>query len=176
MLRIRMLIVSLLLLGLTGGVFGQAENERAKSAAEVYQKAVDEARQAYIKELELAIKEAGGAGDLEEANRLAENKAALEKEGKVDENDPVALATKQLENSKWVTPGKGKGFIRFLPGNKTTNHMAVAGVWIMTDKQTALTQNGKGGDIHVFQFDEKLKQAVVHRFENANVPKTYVKR
>lgn len=154
----------------------QAEHPRARRAREAFEASVTKARAAYIQQLDEAIKEAGGAGDLDEANRLKEIKTSLELEAKGEGRDPISIRTKRLENTRWFTRKNPNGFIRFLRGNQTQNHLGTGGVWILTDKSTAITQSRNSGNIYLFRFDESLKSATVHRFEDAKQPVKYLKK
>jgi len=175
------LIPFLVLVLTTGSAFGaepQFKNERAKKAEAAYQAALKEARRAYINELDQAIKEAGGAGDLDEANKMADVKEALEEEGKFNDRDPLALVRKKLENTTWKTPSNPKGFLRFGKANKTQNHTGNGGAWVVTDEVTALTQSHGTSNIYVFKFDEDLKTATVYTFVRSekDKPRAYQRR
>ena len=146
-------------------VNAHAENKRAKDAAKAYNAALAKARKAYASELELAIKEEGGAGNLTEANRLKEVKTSIETEGKIGPNDAISVATRKLENTVWGTTKNKKGFLRLLRRNRTMNHLKVGGVWIVSDKTTAILQSGSSGNIYVMKFNEKLTGAAVHKFQ-----------
>ena len=167
-------LTTVLALGIASVV--RAEESRARVAKAAYDKAVKAAREAYIEQLELAIKEEGGAGNLEEANRLAEEKKSLELEGQLGSSDPADLAAKKLQNTTWKTRRNPKGFLRFLKDNKTQNHLKTGGVWIATDKDTVITQSRNSGAIYMFQFSKDLRSARVHRFESKGKPETYFKR
>jgi len=152
----------------------QFKNERAKKAEAAYQAALKTAREAYIKELDMAIKEAGGAGDLDDANRMSDVKEALEEEGKFNDRDPLALVRKDLEGSAWKPSSNPRGRHRFLKDNKTINYQGIKGVWVVTDEKTALTQVFESSDIYVFEFDEDRKTANVFRFvKSKDKPKFY---
>lgn len=160
------------------GAEPQFKNERGKKAEEAYQAKLKEARGAYIKELELAIKEAGGAGDLEEANKMAELKESLEEAGESEDRDDLAPVRRKLENTSWRDPANPGGYLRLLNNNKTRNHKDNRGVWVVTDEQTALTQSHSSANIYVFKFDEALKSAKVYTFVQSKEvkPRTFRKR
>ena len=139
------------------------QSERARTALQAYEAAVDEAREAYIAELELAIMEAGGQGDLDEANLLSEAKESLELESTQGESDPVRLFARELENTRWVT-GPGR-FNRFRPGNRTVNHNGDEGVWMASDEKTAVMQVFRTSSVFVFKFDDDLQSATMFKFD-----------
>ena len=151
----------MVLAGLCGAATcsAQEKNKRAQQAEKAYEAAIEQARAAYIAELETAIKEEGGEGHLDEANRLSEVKEALELEAKLGSSDPADVARSKLENSTWKTPRNPRGYIRFLKNNKTTNHLRVGGAWITFDGKTAITQSFNSGAIYLFEFDDELKNA-----------------
>lgn len=153
-----------------------AANPRAEAAEAAYKKAIDDARNIYIGELDAAIKEEGADGNLEEANKLADMKESLLLEAKLGDSDPAFVTSKRLENTRWGTRANPKGFIKFLSNNKTQNHLKTGGVWIASDESTVITQSRNSGHIYLFQFSKDLKTATVHRFENAKQPEAYFRK
>jgi len=181
MLKLVLPIAVVLVSSSVSGEEPQFNNERANKAAAAYQAKLKEAREAYIKELDVAIKEAGGAGDLDDANKLADLKEVLEKENKLDDRDPLAAVRKELEGTTWkpiTSPPSPRAFNRFRKDNKTVNHNGVEGVWIVTDENTAVMQNYNSANIFVFKFDKGLKTATVYMFEKSekNKPTTFKRR
>jgi len=139
------------------------KNERAKTAREAYQAALKEARDAYIAELERAIREEGGQGNVEEAQLLDEAKQALVDEQAGLETDPVRRFQNSLENTRWVT-GPGV-FNRFLPNNRTINHKGEKGVWMASDEKTAVMQVYNSRSVYVFKFNDNVTEATFFKFE-----------
>ena len=156
--------------------FVYAENARAKSAARAYEKAVEAARNVYIKELDEAIKEEGAAGNLKEANKLAEVKASLKLEATLGDSDPTFVTTRKLIKTRWGNKKNPKGFLQFLENNKTANHLKKPGVWIAADEFTVLTQSNNSGHIYVLRFDKDFKSAIVHRFQDAKEPVKFFRK
>lgn len=150
-----------------------AGNPRAEAA---YKKAIEDARNVYIGELHAAINEEGAAGNLDEANKLADTKESLLLEAKLGVSDPAFVTSKRLENTRWGTRANPKGFIKFLSKNRTQNHLNTGGVWLASDESTVITQSRNSGHIYLFQFSKDLRTATVHRFENAKQPVGYVRK
>ena len=157
-------LVLVLLTGTAAGDEPQFKNERAKKAEAAYQAKLKEAREAYIKELEVAIKESGGAGDLDEANKMAELKDSLVEAGESEDRDEFAAVRRELEGTTWKSSKDPRGFHRFLKDNKTINAKGTKGVWVVTDEKTAVMQNYNSADVHIFEFDDELKTAKVSKF------------
>lgn len=140
------------------------KNARAIEAQRTYEEKLKSARQEYIQELEKAIKEEGGKGNLEEANKISDEKNALELEARGGDQDPISIVRRKLEGTKWRDPSNPQGYLGFLKDYKTRNHLNRSGVWIVTDEHTAVTQSHYGNNIYVFKFDEDLKTAKVYTF------------
>lgn len=172
------LVVLLLVSNSVCGAEPQFKNERAQKAEEAYQAKLKAARESYIKELDVAIKEAGGAGELDEANKMAELKQSLEEAGESEDRDELAPFRRKLENTRWGDPTNPGGFLRLLTKGKTRNHKNYSGVWVVTDEHTALTQSNHSANIYVFKFDEEMNTAKVYTFEQSKdaKPRTFRKR
>lgn len=177
MLRSRALYPLIIITVFSQSVSGlHAENVRARAAAKAYEKAVESAREAYIKELDVAIKEEGAAGNLAEANKLAETKASLKLEATIGDSDPAFVTTRKLIKTRWGNKKNPKGFLQFLENNKTANHLKKPGVWIAADEFTVLTQSKNSGHIYVLNFDKDFKTAIVHRFIDAKEPEKFFRK
>lgn len=133
-------------------------NKTAREAQQVYEAEVAKAKADYAAKLEIAIKEAGGAGNLEEANRIA----ALKKEIESGEDDPVEKSRKALEGTRWGP--NPQSTLKLYPDRKVVFAGGHSGTWILSDPQTLLLQSEKSANINVWKFDEKLKSARVYMF------------
>lgn len=172
------LVVLLLVSSSVCGAEPQFKNQRAQKAEETYQAKLKAARESYIKELDLSIKEAGGAGELDEANKMAELRESLIEAGESEDRDELAPVRRKLENTRWGDPTNPGGFLRLLTKGKTRNHKNNSGVWVVTDELTALTQSHNSANIYVFKFDEEMRSAKVYTFEQSKnlKPRTFRKR
>ncbi len=130
----------------------------------------------FLAELTTGIKAAQDKGDQSAAKELNDEREILRMAPSIKESGPASLATKKLENTVWRTRANPTGFLRFLKDNRTVNHRGTRGVWIMSDKNTALTQSGSSGNIYVFRFKPDLRSAIVHTFKDDKKPRPYVRR
>lgn len=128
-------------------------SETAVEAQRVYEAALAKAKADYVAQLDVAIKEAGAAGDLEEANRISVARKEVNSSGVSKEDDPVAKVRKQLEGTRWG-PGKDET-IRFHEGGQAVFNKGYPVTWILSDPRTLILQSDKSSNISVWQFDKK---------------------
>ena len=160
MFRTISLTVVCLILSSTNSAVAQKpfKNKTARTAKKAYEQAIAEAKKEYVAKLKIAIKDAGGAGDLEEAKLLVAEKK------RIDEGDPLVVLRNRMIGMTWISyPGMEKrSFHR--------NHLGRCrdgGVfrWYVTAPNTIVTQRpDKKAHIFVWHFDAKLKGASVHWF------------
>ncbi|MCH7990622.1 MAG: hypothetical protein IID46_15890 [Planctomycetes bacterium] len=132
------------------------KNKTARAAQKVYEAAIVKAKKEYVAKLEIAIKEAGGAGDVDEFNKIATEKK------RVDGSDPVEKARKRIEGTRWGQDPKMPTY--FLANRKVRFADGSIGVWIMTMPRTLVLQTRNYKTIAVYNFDEKMKFARMYRF------------
>ena len=72
------------------------KNKIALAAKKSYDEAIAKAKKEYAAKLDIAIKDAGGAGDVDEANKL------LAEKKRVDGTDPIAALRRRLIGTKWT--------------------------------------------------------------------------
>lgn len=134
-------------------------NETAKSAQKTYEQAVEKAKKEYLEQLEIAIKEAGGAGDLAEANRIAAERDAI----RDSEDDPIDRLRKRLEGSRW---GINRNLtLKLNPKRKVVFAAGYPGTWILADEKTLILQSSRSANIEMWKFDESLRSAKKYTFE-----------
>ena len=143
------------------------KNKIAIGAKKDFNEAIAKAKKEYSEKLDLAIKEAGGAGDLEEANRLV-----AEKKEFGSAVSPLEKARKQIEGTRWGTSTKST--INFLSNRKVDFGGKYSGIWIMSGQQTLLLQSGKSKTITVWQFNTKLTSAQYYTF-NPHFPDDFLR-
>ena len=138
------------------------KNKVARDARKAYEEAIRQARDTYIERLDMAIKEAGSEGDLDDANRIKDELDDLKSEKVNVEHDETARNMKRLEGTRW---GPSPNLtLRLLSGNRVVFSDGDAGVWILSDPHTLLLQRRKNMKIAVWQFDSRLRTATTHRF------------
>ena len=163
-MRIWMWPVCLLVSSLTSVSAVSAEkplkSASLRKAKKAYEAAVAKARAAYVVELDKGIKAAGGAGDLDEANRIAEVKKALQADSKPLGKSPREILTRRLTGTTWrFVERKDKLTVRFRPNGLAVNSLGHKSVWIASDKNTVLQQSHVDAAIGVWKFDKQLKSA-----------------
>lgn len=132
-----------------------AGEDDGKSARERYEAAVQKALQTYKVEVEEEIKAAGARGDLDEANRLAEQRDSINE-------TPAEKLTKKLVGTKWVFDDGA--YVKFLKDGKAVNNHGVDIVWIASDEKTVLQQNQKTADLFVWKFSEDAEKVTRYAF------------
>ena len=144
------------------------ENER-KKIEDAGHKAIAKAKKEYAAKLEIAIKEAGGAGKLDEANLLATEKK------RIDGSNTIEKTRKRLEGMRWVRNSNIS--IKLNPNRHYVTNGGEPGVWLLANPRTLILQSHKSFLIGVFKFNETLTQANVYYFQKqANPPRVFKKR
>ena len=119
----------------------------------------------YAAQLEIAIKQSGGAGDIEEAKLLVAEKKRM------DGSDPLTALRRRLIGTKWNTNPKTRGWCLFGKNNVGVYSNGIQFAWHVTFENTVAFQNKRSLDIFVWHFDKRLKKATLHRFvKSAAVP------
>lgn len=137
-------------------------NEIALTAKKQYEEAIENAKKAYVEQLEVAIKDAGGAGNLEEASRIEAEKKRIEG------NDPVTIFRRRLIGTKWHTdPNNPKSWNLFKEDNEVVTFEGVRYAWYVTTEDTIIYQHPTNLNIWVWHFNEKLDRAVLHQFKKS---------
>ncbi|MCH8828899.1 MAG: hypothetical protein IID45_04900 [Planctomycetes bacterium] len=136
------------------------KNKIAVAAKKSYEQAIAEAKKEYVAKLKIAIKDAGGAGKLEEAKQIeAEMK-------RIDGTDPLTAFRRRLIGTKWNSnPKKPLNWIRFDKNNVATHKNGQRYSWYVTYKSTVILQERRNLDIYVWHFDDKLKRVDEHLFK-----------
>ena len=138
------------------------KNKIARAAKKTYEEAVAKAKAEYAAQLEIAIKQSGGAGDIEEAKLLVAEKK------RIDGSDPLMVLRRRLTGTKWNTnPTKRRQWQSFQRNNLGRNYDGAPLRWFVTAKNTVVTQRTKSTDIYVWHFDANLKKATLHAFTKA---------
>jgi len=157
--------ISLVVVGLSlaHADLAQAEepfsNQIALDAQKRYEEAIENAKKEYAAQLEIAIKDAGGAGDLEEASRLDAEKKRIEG------TDPLTQFRRRLIGSKWHSdPNNARSWNQFNENNESVTFEGVRYAWFATSEDTVIYQNPRNLNIWVWHFDDALNTAVLHQF------------
>ena len=138
------------------------KNKIGLAAKKSYDEAIAKAKKEYAAKLDIAIKDAGGAGDLEEANQLVAEKKRIEG------NDPPTVLRRRLTGTKWMTnPKAPKLLLRFETNNVGTYSNGIRFAWFVTFKNTVVFQNRQNLEIFVWHFDDKVKTARLFSFRKA---------
>lgn len=137
------------------------KNKTARAAQKTYEEAVAKAKAEYVAKLEIAVKEAGGAGDIEDAKILVAEKKRM------DGSDPLTLLRRRLVGTKWNTNPKLRGWCLFKKNNIGVYHNGTQFAWHVTFENTVVFQNKRSLVIWVWHFDDELKKAALHRFEKS---------
>lgn len=136
------------------------KNKTALAAQKTYEEAIAKAKKEYAAKLEIAVKEAGGAGDLDEATQLAAEKKRIEG------HDPLAALRRRLIGTKWY---KKASWNRFEKNNFGINSDGVRFFWVVTVKNTVVIQYARRLQIYVWHFDDKANVATLHSFKKTGV-------
>ena len=132
------------------------KNKIALAAKKSYEEAIAQAKKEYVAKLEIAIKEAGGAGDLEEANQLA-----AEKE-RIDNSDSIEKARKRLEGIRW---GKSAtSWVKLLRNGRFVSRGGTTGIWLLTTPRTVVIQIDGTKRISVWNYNKQLTAAKIYSF------------
>lgn len=133
-----------------------AEEGDGKTARERYEAAVQKALETYQTEVEVEIKAAGARGDVDEVNRLAEERDTINE-------TPAEKLTKKIEGTKWIFDDGD--YVKFLKDGKAVNNHGVDIVWIASDEKTVLQQNQKTADLFVWKFSEDAEKVTRYAFK-----------
>ena len=111
------------------------KNKIAVAAKKSYEQAIAEAKKEYVAKLKIAIKDAGGAGKLEEAKQIeAEMK-------RIDGTDPLTAFRRRMIGTKWYTELKTrKSWFGFSKDNVGVDFKGRRFVWYVTAKNTVVWQ------------------------------------
>ncbi len=144
------------------------KNKIARAAQKTYEETIAKAKETiakakkeYIAKLEIAVKEAGGKGDLEQANRIASEKKNIE----TGESDPLAAFRRRLTGTKWYNTPKRAAWNRFDKNNVGISSDKARFFWVATTKNTVVMQYVHNLVIYVWHFDDKVKAAKLHSFK-----------
>ena len=137
------------------------KNKTARAAQKTYEEAIAKAKKEYVAKLEIAVKEAGGAGDLEEANRLAAEKKNVE----TGENDPLTSFRRRMIGTKWYGRTSRNVWNRFDKNNFGVSESGYRFFWVVTVKNTVVIQYVNNLKVYVWHFDDKGRAATVFAFK-----------
>ena len=146
------------------------KNETARAAQTAYDAAIEKAKNEYAAQLELAVKEAGASGDLEEANRID----AARKKLVGDDADPVEKLRKRLLGTRWG-PSK-RTTLKFSPENKVIMSDGSIGTWTVPDGETIILQSSSSGNLAIWKFNETLTAAKIFKFSQVDEKKTVINK
>ena len=162
---IRAISITAVCLILTSANSGLAQkpfkNKTARTAKKSYEQAIAQAKKEYVAKLEIAIKEAGGAGDFEEAKLLVAEKK------RIDGTDPLTAFRRRLIGTKWNnSPRNRKNWSKFLKQNAGVDYKGKRFIWYVTAKRTVVKQYPRdfGLNIYVEHFDANLRTGTGHTF------------
>lgn len=148
------------------------KNETATTAQKNYESAIEKAKKEYLAQLEIAIKEAGAAGDLEEANRIATERDEIRGSDETEADDPVERLRKRLEGSHWGP--NPRQTIKLHPKRKVIFSAGYPGTWILADEETLILQSSKSANLEIWKFNENKRSAQVYSFTRFNKDKDLV--
>ncbi|MCH7727255.1 MAG: hypothetical protein IH991_12360 [Planctomycetes bacterium] len=171
---IRILSSLCLLVALTNNAIGDGpfKNATARKAQTAYKSAIAKAKADYSRELDKAIKESGGVGNLE-ANRIATERKRVE----TDQGDASTSSgnklRKSIEGTVWDGP---YGWIHFNKNRKAVDSDGSKRIWTIGGSNYLILQNLRTGNVEVWEFDKSLCSATKHHFEHQKEHKTTLKR
>lgn len=139
------------------------KNKTARAAQKIYEAEIAKAKKKYVAKLEVAIKEAGGAGDLDEANRIATEKKSLDSNRGGTSKNPADKLRKSMEGTTWRI-NVSKHWVRFDKNNTAVGDDGMKYIWVATPKNTIVLQNYKNARIFVWQLDKNLRVAIPFMF------------
>jgi hypothetical protein len=125
----------------------------ARQAKFDFERAVAAARENYLKDLTAAAKQALDAGQVGEGAAITEEMEFIKAQQKADEGDPMVLARRKLEGSRWSWVGKTH--LTFKKNGVVTNSSGQVGHWAMLEPTTAAV---KFQALFVLGFNEDLDQ------------------
>lgn len=151
---------------ISANVVGQDKsfkNKTARAAQKAYDAAIARAKREYVAKLDVAIKEAGGAGDLDEANLIAEEKKNIG----IATSDPFESLRRRMIGTKWNnSPNNRKNWLLFLDKNAGADYRKQGFTWFVMGTDAVVYQYTKGFDstIYIFKFDENFRTATGYGF------------
>lgn len=125
----------------------------AKAAEKKYEDAVAKARDQYLADLAKAAKSALDAGQLGEANRITEEITFINAQKKSDEGDPIVLARRQIEGTRWTWFGRQR--LTLKRGGEAVTSLGQKGRWEMLEPQTIII---KFQDLFVLGLNEDMDE------------------
>ena len=127
---------------------------RAKRARLDFEKSVSRARIAYVKELDVALRQAAGNKDKDEITRIQiEKRDVITEVGLID--DPIAKTRKRLEGTRWTFKrGRETRKLSLLPGSVLREDKMPNGAWAMLDEYSAVLKPAAA--LFVITFDKSL--------------------
>ena len=134
------------------------KNKTALAAQKTYEEAIAKAKKEYVAQLDIAIKDAGGVGDIDEANRIvAEKKGVQSDEGGVSA-DPFGRLRKRIEGTTWLV-STSKLTLFFGKNGAAINSKGVKMAWSTGGKNVLVLQSSTSSNIYVWQLDKNLQSA-----------------
>ena len=134
----------------------------ASKAKVVYQAALKKAAADYVVQLDKAIKEAGGAGHLDEAIRISDEKKRIDADRNVPTTESAGKLRKRLEGTVWtIDPNQ---WLRFEKHGIAVKENGKKMVWVVTPKNTLVLQSYETTNLYVWQLDKHLLSARVTAF------------
>ncbi len=147
------------------------KNRTAQAAKKAYEAAIAKAQKEYIKELEIAIKEAGGAGDIDDANRIVAEKNEIAS-GSIKPRDSTERLQRRLEGTTWGP--RPTVTLKLHAKRQAVLSGGGGAVWVVSDTETLLLQDHKSKQITVWKFDKQLKSARLYEFEQSKQKKPLI--
>ena len=138
------------------------KNKTARDAKKAREAAIAKANVDYLAQLDIAIKEAGGAGDGDEVVRLVAEKK------RIAGSDPLTALRRRLIGTKWNgNPKTPSTWVRFDKNNIATHNNGTQFFWFVTNKNTIALQDREDLRITVWHFDDQLRRAKVYPFQKS---------
>ncbi len=145
------------------------KNKTARAARKSYDTALAEAKaliakakKEYIAKLNTAIKEAGAAGDIDDANRIVAERKNVE--ANLDGKTPIDNLRKRIEGTVWnVTPFAGHWF-KFGKNGIAAKKNGDKIAWVAAPNRTLVLQSYSSTYIYIWQLDENFRVAKITQF------------
>ncbi len=150
---------------LTAKTSFEKERKRIEAAAA---NAIAKAKKEYVAKLEVAIKEAGGAGDIDEANRLVAEKKTVESDEGGAIKNPFERLRKKIEGTTWSITGTTVT-LRFGKNGTAIDSRGTKLAWSTDGKNALVLQSQKSTNIYVWQLDKNVRVAAVTAFIKGKV-------
>lgn len=139
-------------------------SKTARDAQRAYEKAIAKAKEDYVAQLEIAIREAGGAGDLADANRIAAEKDNIG----TTTSDSLESLRRRLIGTRWNnSPSNPNNWLLFKDRNSGVDYRKQGFTWFVMGENTVVYQYTREFDsnIYMFVFDPDGKTATGHAFK-----------